>query len=118
MQRNDDSHLKPAFAELHRRHREQAPPFGAMRERARRAADGPPRRTVRAAWSLATATACIAAALAWWAMRSPAPREPATLASVERAEQLLDAIEHDAAIFSPLYPTDLLLTHYDTQQSQ
>jgi hypothetical protein len=41
MDRNDEPNLQAAFAELHRRQREQAPPFHAMREQAMRAAEGP-----------------------------------------------------------------------------
>ncbi|MEQ1859207.1 MAG: hypothetical protein ABMA13_04665 [Chthoniobacteraceae bacterium] len=117
MHRDDEPHLKAAFAELHCRQREQAPPFGAMRERAMRAAEGPRRRVGGWALSLGAATACVVAAAVWWAMQKPAPRGTDAAASAERVEQLLDAIEHDAAIFSPVYSTDILLTQNDAQQT-
>lgn len=123
MHRDDEPELKSAFAELHRRQREQAPPFGAMRERALREAQSRPsaRRFPamrRIQW--AAASVCVAAAALWWLGRGPELTTPTASPtdSTQRVEQLLTSIEQEldlnAAISSPDFPTDILLTQNQT----
>lgn len=122
MQRDDDLKLQAAFAELHRRQREQVPLFGAMRDRALREADrGPAAKRVPAwRWQWAAASVCLAAAALWWVVRRPESLSPTprTADAAQRVEEVLTAIEQDldlnAAISSPDFPTDILLTQNQT----
>jgi hypothetical protein len=125
---DNEPDLKRAFAELHRRERDSAPPFAAMRERAMNRTAGRQSSAATADRSItpllwiwgAPAALCMAVAILWWNGRAPAP----TPASAQRAdsaqhvEQLLTQIEQqfkfDEAISSSSYPTDALLTQTDT----
>src|SRR5688500_7406200 len=119
MKRDDESDLKHAFEELHRRQREQAPPFEAMRDRAIRGTHVrrlSPNRWAGFRWlGWAAATACMAATATWWIGRAPepAPSDPSREESIQRVDELLTTVEQqvdlNAAIFSPDYPTDVLL---------
>lgn len=127
MHRDDEPDLTPAFAELHRRQRAEAPPFGAMRERAlhaataRRASSKRSPGMLRVQW--AAATVGVAATALWWISRLPesTPPNASGAASAQRMEQLLTLIEQElelsAAISAPVYPTDLLLTQNPTDPS-
>ena len=121
---DDEQDLKRAFAELHRRERDPAPPFAAMRERAmnriggRQSSAATGNRTILPLlwiWS-APAALCMAVAILWWHNRAPVPA-PAIAQradSAQHVEQLLTQIEQqfkfDEAISSSSYPTDALLT--------
>lgn len=111
MNPDDERDLDQAFAELHRRQCEEAPPFGAMRERALRRAGKPQaaHRFARGGWA-AVAACLVVAAVAWWP-GAPSPRRGSVPL---RVEQLLNSIEqhlerNSASAFAN-YPTDILLT--------
>ena len=120
-----DPDLKDAFAELHRRQRGQAPPFGAMHERAIREADAPRSSPSHfpagrpLAW--AAAVACVAALALWWIGHRPeaVPPVQARNVSMEQVDQLLAAIEQhldfEVAMSSSEYPTDILLADYPSE---
>jgi hypothetical protein len=124
MHADDETDLKKAFAELRHQQREEAPPFGAMREHALRAADArrPAAHGVSGMLrvSIAAVAVCAIAAAFWWAVRLPesTPRPGREVASAQRLEELLANIERQLelndAITSPEYPTDILLTQNDT----
>ena len=123
MHPDDDPNLRAGFAELHRRQREQAPPFSAMRERALRQ----PTERVNSsqktwfAHRLGWTAAASAAALMTWAglelfrRESPRTNHPS---STEQVNDLLAAIEHHVEANEPQleveYPTDLLLVENQT----
>ena len=125
---DDETSLKAAFTELHRRERADAPPFEMMRERATKATDGrqSSRREASTRWLLWTAPAigCAAAVLLWVSGRltlpSPvsSPAQTPQVASTEHVEQLLNSIERQMEAGEvetvPVYATDALLTQIDT----
>jgi hypothetical protein len=125
---DDESSLKAAFGDLHRRERADAPPFEMMRDRAVKAKDGRqfPSRHVASRWLLwgAPVVGCAVALLLWVSGRltPPVPEsspagEP-QVASAEHVEQLLNSIERQMEVgepdASPAYATDALLTQIDT----
>jgi type VI protein secretion system component VasF len=122
MQLDEESNLQAAFAELHRRQQDQAPPFGAMRERVMREANRRPatERRLAVPWiRWAVAAGCVITTAVWWIGWQPASRQADGADSLQRLEQLLTAIEQQvefhAPTSSPDYPTDLLLTSHQTE---
>jgi len=126
---DNEPDLKRAFAELHRRERDPAPPFAAMRERAMnrtagRQSSAATNRTITPLlwiWG-APAALCMAMAILWWHNRPPVPDSAIAQQpdSSQRVEQLLTQIEQqfkfDEAISSSTYPTDALLTQADATE--
>jgi hypothetical protein len=122
MHPDDDSQLRPAFAELHRRQRAEAPSFEPMRDRAMRAANAErvvPAPSARMLWL--RVAACAAAvfgliALIWQVGPGSQPVRPKTetAASAKAVDQLIDRIEQHVEIHSALalpdYPSDVLLS--------
>lgn len=124
MKPDDEPELRDAFAELHRRQSELAPAFEPMRARALRSAEKADRAKPmlgRLRLPLAAAAAMALAATAWWALRTAesVPTHIAATASTQRAEVLLTRIEQELerrdAYAVPVFPTDVLLTHYPSQ---
>jgi hypothetical protein len=127
MHRDEEPNLKAAFAELHRRQREQAPPFGAVRERALRQADDrrPHTRRLsvvrRIAWG--GAAACGVAIAMWWIGQLPerALPKPHQRDSRERVDELITAIERHVELQDSLsaldYPSDILLAENQSDLS-
>jgi hypothetical protein len=126
MHPDEEPFLKPVFSELHRRRREQAPPFEVMRERAMaqdrdRRPSGPFLTVQRLAWASAV---CIAAIAVCWIEQVPTSRLPrrAQVDASERVDELITAIEQqldrDPALTVPDYPTDVLLAENHTDFSE
>ncbi len=78
------------------------------------------RRVPALRWQWAAASVCVAAAALWWIARGPElePPAPRTADTAQRVEEVLTAIEQEldltAAISSPNFPTDILLTRNKT----
>ncbi len=117
MNPNDDTPLRTAFAELHRRTRLDAPAFDAMRERALAAARAdkslkencPPLLSV----PIGIAAVCATLAALWFGtqIRDSLPHRELGISSSQRVEELLASIEIEVTPDSlPGYPTDALLT--------
>jgi hypothetical protein len=114
MHPDDDPALKAAFAELHRRRRQHAPAFAAMREHALRKANESRTSaqfiqvTAPLAW---TGVACAMALMIWWGAQTSRyralPRHDA--AANSDVEKLISAIEQHLEGNDVEYPTDLLL---------
>lgn len=119
--------MESAFAELHRRQREQAPPFGAMREHAllqaedRRSSTGRLSLVQRVAWG--AVAACVIAMAMWWIGRLPEPAlpKPNQVDSRERVDELITAIERHLELKDSLsaldYPSDVLLAENQSDLS-
>jgi hypothetical protein len=111
--------LKAAFAELHCQRREQAPPYGAMREEAMRCAFGqhrsPRRSSIAGRFAWAAAAVCIAIIAMRWVGELPetASSKMHHADSKEGLDALLTAIEQQLErserLAFPEYPTDTLL---------
>jgi hypothetical protein len=121
MDRDEEPILKDAFAELHRRQRDQAPPLHAMRDRALRAVESArprPNRLSAIAW--VTAAVGVMVTTTWWIGRQSEPASPETVQvdSPRRVDQLIESIEQhlefNAAISSLEFPTDRLLAGNQT----
>jgi hypothetical protein len=120
---DDDSDLRSAFAELHRRQQDIAPDFGPMRDRALQAATrgSTGTSTPQAAWHpvrLASwAAAAVLLALAIWAVSDrwrAANPERSHAAQAPSADQLItrieDHVDFHTSLALPEYPSDILLT--------
>jgi hypothetical protein len=124
MDRDEEPILKDAFADLHRRQRDQAPPFHVTRDRALRAVENAGPRTNRLpviAWVTAAAAVMVATTL-WIGRQSESSSlETVRVDSPGRVEQLIDSIERhlefNAAISSPEFPSDRLLAGIQTNSS-
>jgi ferric-dicitrate binding protein FerR (iron transport regulator) len=128
MHRDEETNLKAAFAELHRRQREQAPPFAAMRERALRQADDRRSSTrrlslvQRVVWG--AVAVCLMAMAAWWFGRLPEPAlpKPNQVDPTTRVDELITAIERHLELKGSLsvleYPSDILLAENQTGLAQ
>jgi hypothetical protein len=128
MHPDEESNLRAAFGELHRRQREQSPPFEVMRERAmRQLKERPPSLqciSLVQRLAFAAVAVCVAVIGMWWIGQLPRPatRKLVSVGSTVRVNELIAAIEQHVERSEPLslpeFPTDTLLAEHESDFSQ
>ena len=129
MHPDEESHLRAAFAELHRQHRAQAPDFESMRRTALEAADAgktspaPMGGSPWLRWTACGAAACGLIAIVLWQLGpiKPPVQSAQPPATATRLGDLIDRIEQHVEFHSatalPEYPSDLLLSSLALESS-